>query len=373
MADDTTGVNPRVRYEPDENPPVSLSVGLGAQLAMLTVAGVVLTPVIVIRAAGGSADFLSWAVFAAVIVSGVTTVLQAVRLGRIGAGYVLLMGTSGAFISVCITAIAEGRTRHAGDPGRHFLPVPVRAGFAPVAVQAHLHADRRRDRHHADPGCGHADHLQDAGRRAEGRAGRRGAGLRPDCRRRHRRDRPQSDGCSAAVGAGNRDRGSLLRRRIFRHLRCGADRRCGVDRASSRRLAGLRPGFRPGVLVVAAGFRFRHPGRCARDDRRFRRHPACLLAQAAGGGFPRRTGRGYGGRRRQPAVRPRRHGPQHDLFDQHCGHRADRGRRALRRHGGRRDLCRPRLLPQGARRRSWRSRTPSRRPTLPSFWPCSSS
>ena len=108
MADDTTGVNPRVRYEPDENPPVSLSVGLGAQLAMLTVAGVVLTPVIVIRAAGGSADFLSWAVFAAVIVSGVTTVLQAVRLGRIGAGYVLLMGTSGAFISVCITAIAEG-------------------------------------------------------------------------------------------------------------------------------------------------------------------------------------------------------------------------------------------------------------------------
>ena len=100
--------NARVRYEPDETPPVSLSIGLGAQLAMLTVAGVVLTPVIVIRAAGGASDFMSWAVFAAVIVSGATTILQAVRLGRIGAGYVLLMGTSGAFISVCITAIAEG-------------------------------------------------------------------------------------------------------------------------------------------------------------------------------------------------------------------------------------------------------------------------
>ena len=108
MADDTNGMNARVRYEPDEKPPVSLSVGLGAQLAMLTLAGVVLTPVIVIRAAGGAAEFLSWAVFAAVIVSGVTTVLQAVRLGRIGAGYVLLMGTSGAFISVCIAAIAQG-------------------------------------------------------------------------------------------------------------------------------------------------------------------------------------------------------------------------------------------------------------------------
>ena len=48
------------------------------------------------------------AVFAAVLISGASTVLQAVRFGRIGAGYVLLMGTSGAFIAVCITALAEG-------------------------------------------------------------------------------------------------------------------------------------------------------------------------------------------------------------------------------------------------------------------------
>ena len=100
--------NTAVRYEPDEKPPVLLSLGLGLQLAVLCVAGVVLTPAIVIRVAGGSEAFLSWAVFAALAVSGVTTLVQAVRLGRIGAGYVLLMGTSGAFIAVCITAIAEG-------------------------------------------------------------------------------------------------------------------------------------------------------------------------------------------------------------------------------------------------------------------------
>ena len=41
-------------------------------------------------------------------VSGVSTILQAVRVGRIGAGYVLVMGTSGAFIAICVTAIAEG-------------------------------------------------------------------------------------------------------------------------------------------------------------------------------------------------------------------------------------------------------------------------
>ena len=97
-----------VRFEVNEKPPISLTIGLGLQLAILCIAGVVLTPVIVIQAAGGTEEFLTWAVFAAVLISGATTILQAVRVGRIGAGYVLLMGTSGAFISVCITAIAKG-------------------------------------------------------------------------------------------------------------------------------------------------------------------------------------------------------------------------------------------------------------------------
>ncbi len=103
-----TGARAGIRYQPDENPPLMLTAGLGLQLAILCIAGVVLTPAIVIRAAGGSEGFLSWAVFAAVAVSGLTTVLQAVRVGRFGAGHVLLMGTSGAFIAVCVTALAQG-------------------------------------------------------------------------------------------------------------------------------------------------------------------------------------------------------------------------------------------------------------------------
>ena len=97
-----------LRYQPNDRPPPALAFGLGFQQAMLCIAGVVLTPVIVIRAAGGSEGYLDWAVFAALAVSGVTTVLQAVRLGRVGAGYVLLMGTSGAFMAVCIAALAQG-------------------------------------------------------------------------------------------------------------------------------------------------------------------------------------------------------------------------------------------------------------------------
>ena len=101
-------VNENVRYEPDESPPRLVAVGAGFQAAMVIVAPVVLTVVIVARIADQSEGYISWAVFAALVVSGATTILQAVRVGRVGAGHVLIMGTSGAFIAVCVAALVEG-------------------------------------------------------------------------------------------------------------------------------------------------------------------------------------------------------------------------------------------------------------------------
>ena len=97
-----------VRYEPDEQPPLPLTVGLGLQYAILTVASVVLTPVILIGAVGGSEAYLSWVVFAALLVSGTTTVIQVARVGRIGSGYLLLMGSSSAFLAICVAALERG-------------------------------------------------------------------------------------------------------------------------------------------------------------------------------------------------------------------------------------------------------------------------
>ena len=97
-----------VRYEPEDQPPAAVAVGAGVQAAMVIVAPVVLTVVIVLRIADQSADYMAWAIFAALIVSGATTVLQTAKVGRIGAGHVLIMGTSGAFIAVCVTALVEG-------------------------------------------------------------------------------------------------------------------------------------------------------------------------------------------------------------------------------------------------------------------------
>ena len=96
-----------LRYQADEAAPTALAFGLGLQLALLTVAVPILFPTVVMRAGGAGDAYVTWAVFAAVAICGATTVLQALRIGRIGGGHVLVMGSSAAFIGVCITALAE--------------------------------------------------------------------------------------------------------------------------------------------------------------------------------------------------------------------------------------------------------------------------
>ena len=100
--------NENIRYEPDDRSPHLISAGLGFQITAIILAPVAVTVAIIARAADQPENYITWAVFAAVVVSGAVTILQAVRVGRIGAGHILVMGTSGAFIGVCITALVEG-------------------------------------------------------------------------------------------------------------------------------------------------------------------------------------------------------------------------------------------------------------------------
>ena len=136
MSTQTAPGHDDVRYEPDEQPAHILSVGLGFQAAMLTLAGIVLTPAIVIRVAGQGEDYLNWAVFAALVISGLSTILQAVRVGRFGAGHILIMGTSGAFIAVSVAALVEG------GPGLLAILVIISAVFQ-FALAARLSFLRR--------------------------------------------------------------------------------------------------------------------------------------------------------------------------------------------------------------------------------------
>lgn len=100
--------NAPLRYAVDESPPHLLAAGLGLQVVVLIIAGIVLTPTVVLRAAGDPGGFLPWAVFTGLLVSGITTIFQARPLWHFGAGYVLFMGTSGAFIAISIDAVKTG-------------------------------------------------------------------------------------------------------------------------------------------------------------------------------------------------------------------------------------------------------------------------
>lgn len=106
MSEVHTNVN--VRFEPEENPAAAVALGVGLQAALVTLAPIALTVVIVVKIAGQGEEYLKWAVFAALLISGIATVLQTVRIGRVGSGHVLIMGTSGVFIAVCIAALVQG-------------------------------------------------------------------------------------------------------------------------------------------------------------------------------------------------------------------------------------------------------------------------
>jgi xanthine/uracil permease len=75
-----------IRYAVDEYPSHSLSAGLGLQVVVLILAGIVITPIIVLRAAGEAEGYMGSVVFAALFVSGLTTVIQARPIGPVGAG-----------------------------------------------------------------------------------------------------------------------------------------------------------------------------------------------------------------------------------------------------------------------------------------------
>ena len=97
-----------IRYEADETPPILISIGLSLQAVLLILANVILVPTIVMRAAGETDSYLEWAVWTSVIICGLATALQAIKIGRVGAGYFHVLGGSPTFIAICITAIATG-------------------------------------------------------------------------------------------------------------------------------------------------------------------------------------------------------------------------------------------------------------------------
>ena len=100
-------LNRHIRYEPDDPCPPLVTAGVAFQGVVLILANTVLMVTIIVRAAGEGELYLGWAVFAALVIAGVTTALQAAHLGRVGAGHILMTGAGPHFIAISVVALTE--------------------------------------------------------------------------------------------------------------------------------------------------------------------------------------------------------------------------------------------------------------------------
>ena len=96
------------RFEVDERPPLLSTLGNGAQFSLIASATLLVTPVVVANASGLDDSYLTWMVFASLLVVGVSTLIQVRRFGPVGGGMVLPMFTAAFSIPFCIAAVVDG-------------------------------------------------------------------------------------------------------------------------------------------------------------------------------------------------------------------------------------------------------------------------
>ena len=150
-----SAMNSELRYEPDGRPSTWLVLGQGAQIAVLTIGITVLLAAVAFRG-GGAERFLLWGVFATVLCSGIGTIFQALRFGRIGAGYCMLVGTNAIFVPICATGARERRPGAARHPRVSGSALADGALYAAIARAADADANGDGHRHHVGPCVRHA-------------------------------------------------------------------------------------------------------------------------------------------------------------------------------------------------------------------------
>lgn len=98
-------VERRVRYEAQEPCPPLTALVVGGQGAVLLLAPTVLIVTIAIRAAGLDDAYLTWAVFAALLINAAVTALQARPVWRFGAGSVMIALPTAFYIGISAAAV----------------------------------------------------------------------------------------------------------------------------------------------------------------------------------------------------------------------------------------------------------------------------
>ncbi len=128
--------NQRVRYEPDESCPFFVWGFAGFQGVLLVLTPIVTAVTTAALVAEQSEEYLVWSAFAALIICGLATALQASRIWRIGTGHVLITAGSVSLIVVSVPALS------AGGPAM-LAGLTVAGALAQIALSAWLPVMRR--------------------------------------------------------------------------------------------------------------------------------------------------------------------------------------------------------------------------------------
>ena len=104
----SANLNDRIIYEPEERCSILSSFVVGLQGIMLVLPPAISVIVVTVLAAGQGDEYLSWAMFAALIIMAAVNALQASRIGRLGAGHMAVTGVTPNYIALAVLALAEG-------------------------------------------------------------------------------------------------------------------------------------------------------------------------------------------------------------------------------------------------------------------------
>ena len=104
----TQQVNDHIRYEPDEHCPLVVSFIASFQGVLLVLTPMVTAVTTTALVAGQSEEYLIWSAFAAFLICGLITALQAGRVWRFGTGHTLLTAASVSLIVVSVPALLAG-------------------------------------------------------------------------------------------------------------------------------------------------------------------------------------------------------------------------------------------------------------------------
>ena len=95
-----------IRFEPEESCSPSTTLLVGFQGAALILAPTVLNVAVAVRSSGLDDTYLTWSVFAALLISAGITALQAFQMWRFGAGHIVLTCPAALFIGIMVATVS---------------------------------------------------------------------------------------------------------------------------------------------------------------------------------------------------------------------------------------------------------------------------